>query len=99
MSNKMWEVTVEHAKTCVLDKRRYLYCPPSQQTTHVVFNAVGQVMGLFSNGQYVPADKLSDPEKACFSYPLKLLSYILCFVGHFFHGNCPFSTYLWYLIF
>ncbi|KAM7479935.1 hypothetical protein LguiA_028148 [Lonicera macranthoides] len=72
MSNKMWEVTVEHAKTCVLDKRRYLYCPPSQQMTHVVFNAVGQVMGLFSNGQYVPTDKLSDPEKARFSHPLKL---------------------------
>ncbi|KAJ6676726.1 CALMODULIN-BINDING PROTEIN 60 A [Salix viminalis] len=65
MSAKMWEVTVEHARTCVLDKRIFLYCPPvSQQKTGVVFNVVGQVMGLLSEGQYVPIDKLSDTEKA-----------------------------------
>lgn len=65
MSAKMWEVTVEHARTCVLDKIIYLYCPPvSQQKTGVVFNVVGQVMGLLSEGQYVPIDKLSETEKA-----------------------------------
>ncbi|KAF9671538.1 hypothetical protein SADUNF_Sadunf12G0057900 [Salix dunnii] len=43
MSAKMWEVTVEHARTCVIDKRIYLYRPPvSQQNTGVVFNIVGQ---------------------------------------------------------
>ncbi|KAJ4842503.1 hypothetical protein Tsubulata_041104 [Turnera subulata] len=26
MSSKMWEVTAEHARTCVVDKRIYLYC-------------------------------------------------------------------------
>ncbi|KAG5230109.1 calmodulin-binding protein [Salix suchowensis] len=71
MSAKMWEVTVEHARTCVLDKRIFLYCPPvSQQKTGVVFNVVGQVMGLLSEGQYVPIDKLSDTEKAKLSYKL-----------------------------
>ncbi|XP_073260988.1 calmodulin-binding protein 60 A isoform X3 [Populus alba] len=65
MSAKMWEVTVEHARTCVLDKIIYLYCPPvSQQKTGVVFNVVGQVIGLLSEGQYVPIDKLSETEKA-----------------------------------
>ncbi|KAK9278238.1 hypothetical protein L1049_027800 [Liquidambar formosana] len=52
MSAKMWEVTVDHARTCVLEKRVYLYCPPgSQPKTGVVFNVVGQVMGLLSGCQ------------------------------------------------
>ncbi|KAI4343782.1 hypothetical protein L6164_011091 [Bauhinia variegata] len=64
MSTKMWEVTVEHARTCVLDSRRHLYFPPqSEPKTGVVFNAVGQVTGLLSECQYVPVDKLSETEK------------------------------------
>lgn len=64
MSAKMWEITVDHARTCVLDKRVYLYCPlASQPKTGVVFNVVGEVMGLLSGCQYVPIDKLSEPEK------------------------------------
>ncbi|KAI8528999.1 hypothetical protein RHMOL_Rhmol12G0191800 [Rhododendron molle] len=43
MSAKMWEVTIDHARTCVLDPGLLLYCPPgSQQKTGVVFNIVGQ---------------------------------------------------------
>ncbi|XP_048228768.1 calmodulin-binding protein 60 A isoform X2 [Ricinus communis] len=65
MSAKMWEVTVEHARTCVLDKRVYLYyAPGSQQKSGVVFNVVGQVMGLLSDCQYIPVDKISETEKA-----------------------------------
>ncbi|KAF5459855.1 hypothetical protein F2P56_019768 [Juglans regia] len=64
MSAKMWEITVEHARTCVLEKRMYVYCPPSSQPkTGVVFNVVGQVMGLLSECQFVPVDKLSETEK------------------------------------
>uniref|UniRef100_A0A5B7ACG9 Calmodulin-binding protein 60 A n=1 Tax=Davidia involucrata TaxID=16924 RepID=A0A5B7ACG9_DAVIN len=65
MSAKMWEVTVDHARTCILDKKLYLYCPTgSQQKTGVVFNVVGQVTGLLSECQYVHIDKLSETEKA-----------------------------------
>ncbi|XP_073119013.1 calmodulin-binding protein 60 A [Henckelia pumila] len=65
MPPKMWDAMVEHARTCVLDKKLYLYdSSQSQQRNGVVFNAVGQVMGTFSNGQYISADNLSDPEKA-----------------------------------
>ncbi|XVF10353.1 hypothetical protein REPUB_Repub07fG0175500 [Reevesia pubescens] len=64
MSAKMWEVTMEHARTCVLDKRMQLYPPPgSQQKSGVVFNIVGQVTGLLSECQYVTIDKLSETEK------------------------------------
>lgn len=67
MSTKMWEVTVEHARTCTIDKRIYMYCPPgSQQKSGVVFNIVGQLMGLFSECQYIHVDKLSEPEKVYF---------------------------------
>lgn len=72
MSTKMWEVTVEHARTCVLDKRVYVYCPPgTQQKSGVVFNVVGQVMGLLSECQYVPIDKLSETQKAHFPYHIR----------------------------
>ncbi|KAK0587503.1 hypothetical protein LWI29_023968 [Acer saccharum] len=59
MSAKMWEVTVDHARTCLLDKRMYLYCPPgSQQKSGVVFNVVGQLMGILSECQYDEAQNL-----------------------------------------
>ncbi|XP_027330679.1 calmodulin-binding protein 60 A isoform X2 [Abrus precatorius] len=64
MSAKMWEVTVEHARTCVLDSTRYLYFPSHSQQPGVVFNAVGQVTGLLSECEYAPVDKLSETEKA-----------------------------------
>ncbi|KAE8705258.1 Calmodulin-binding protein 60 A [Hibiscus syriacus] len=79
MSAKMWDVTVEHARTCVLDKRVYLYCPPgSLQKFGVVFNIVGQVTGLLLECQYITIDKLSETEKAhlrlfCFIYLFILL--------------------------
>ncbi|WCJ36033.1 Calmodulin binding protein-like [Euphorbia peplus] len=84
MSAKMWEVTVEHARTCVLDKRTYLYCTPgSEQKRGVVFNVVGQITGLLSNSQYVSVDKLSETEKveaqglvvAAFEHPEEVLSF------------------------
>ncbi|PIN26419.1 hypothetical protein CDL12_00834 [Handroanthus impetiginosus] len=61
MSAKMWEVMVEHARTCVLDQKLYSYSAPEKNA--VIFNVVGQVVGILSNGQYVLADKLSEEEK------------------------------------
>ncbi|KAK7389033.1 hypothetical protein VNO78_23864 [Psophocarpus tetragonolobus] len=64
MSAKMWEVTVDHARTCVLDTTRHLYFPSNSQEPGVVFNAVGQVTGLLSECEYVTVDKLSETDKA-----------------------------------
>ncbi|MED6106039.1 hypothetical protein PIB30_000824 [Stylosanthes scabra] len=65
MSAKMWEITVEHARTCTIDTTRHVYFPPpSQQKAGVVFNAVGQVTGLLSECEYVLVHKLSETEKA-----------------------------------
>lgn len=67
MSAKMWEITVEHARTCDVDMKLYSYYPSgSDQKNGVIFNIVAQVMGLLVDCQYVPADKLSETEKACF---------------------------------
>lgn len=62
MSAKMWEVTVEHARTCVLDQKLQFY--GASQDNGIVFNTVGQLIGIISNGQYVQADELSEAEKA-----------------------------------
>jgi len=65
MPAKMWDITVDHAKTCVLDKRAFLYySPTSQQKTAVVFNVVGQLMGLLMEHEFIPVEKLSETEKA-----------------------------------
>lgn len=98
MSAKMWEVTVEHARTCVIDKRVYLYCPPtSQLKTGVVFNLVGQVMGLLSDCQYVPIEKLSETEKAKpYFSPWMCSLYLLYFFNCFFELMlaCPLSRWM-----
>ncbi|XP_058226227.1 calmodulin-binding protein 60 A-like isoform X2 [Rhododendron vialii] len=64
-TSKTWEAIVEHARTCILDKSLLLYFPVSSETkSGVVFNVVGQVMGLISECCYVPIDKLSEDQKA-----------------------------------
>lgn len=81
MSAKMWEVTVEHARTCVLDTTRNLYFPAHSQQTGVVFNAVGQVTGLISEGEYADVDKLSETEKAIILW--SPITCLLSFISHF----------------
>lgn len=68
MSRKMWEVTVEHARTCSLDQKIYLYRPPSSELkAGVLFNMGGQGMGRLSDDKYIPSEKLSEAEKVHFS--------------------------------
>lgn len=63
MSNKMWESTVEHAKTCVLSGKLYVYYRDETRDVGVIFNNVYELAGLIANGQYMPAEALSDNEK------------------------------------
>jgi hypothetical protein len=62
MSTKMWEVTIEHAKTCVLTDKVHYYYPNNLNKTGVVFNVVGEVSGLISD-KFVLVDDLSETEK------------------------------------
>lgn len=63
MSNKMWEVLVEHAKTCVLSGKHYVYYPDDEPDVGVVFNNIYELGGLIANGKYHSADSLSDHQK------------------------------------
>ncbi|GAA0168054.1 hypothetical protein LIER_22861 [Lithospermum erythrorhizon] len=63
MSNKMWEVLVEHAKTCVLSAKLHVYYPDDMRNVGVVFNHIYELSGLIANGQYYSADSLSDSQK------------------------------------
>ncbi|CAM6025459.1 unnamed protein product [Sphagnum balticum] len=63
MSNKMWEGTVEHAKTCVLSGKLHVYYADEKQNIGVIFNNIFQLMGLIADGSYMSVDSLSDREK------------------------------------
>lgn len=63
MSNKMWEALVEHAKTCALSGKLYIYYPEDSRTVGVVFNNIYELSGLISGDQYFSVDSLSDNQK------------------------------------
>ncbi|XP_054802341.1 calmodulin-binding protein 60 B-like [Prosopis cineraria] len=63
MSNKMWDVLVEHAKTCVLSGKLYVYYPEDARNVGVVFNNIYEFSGLITNEQYYSADYLSESQK------------------------------------
>ncbi|CAK7350702.1 unnamed protein product [Dovyalis caffra] len=63
MSNKMWDVLVEHAKTCVLSGKVYVYYPDAAKNVGVVFNNLYELSGLISNGQFYSDDSLPDNQK------------------------------------
>ncbi|XP_027345406.1 calmodulin-binding protein 60 D-like isoform X2 [Abrus precatorius] len=63
MSNKMWDILVEHAKTCILSGKLYVYYPDDARNVGVVFNNIYELSGLIANDQYYSADSLSDSQK------------------------------------
>lgn len=67
MSNRMWENTVEHAKTCVLVGKLYVYYSDESQFMGVVFNQIYELVGLITNGQFLSAESLSHSQKVVFS--------------------------------
>ena len=71
MSNKMWEALLEHAKTCALSGKLYVYYPEDTRNVGVVFNNIYELSGLIAGEQYHSADTLSDSQKVD-AYPLFL---------------------------
>lgn len=63
MSNKMWDALIEHAKTCVLSGKLYVYYADDTRNFGVVFNNIYELSGLIAGEQYHPADSLSDTQK------------------------------------
>ncbi|KAG6498831.1 calmodulin-binding protein 60 A-like [Zingiber officinale] len=63
MSAKMWEVTVDHARTCFLGDEVHVYYPNGQRKTGFVFNVVGEVLGTYSEQQFIPLSELQNNAK------------------------------------
>ncbi|KAM0048765.1 putative CALMODULIN-BINDING PROTEIN60 [Helianthus debilis subsp. tardiflorus] len=63
MSNKMWDVLVEHAKTCILSPKLYVYYSDDMRNVGVVFNHIYELSGLVADGHYYATDALSDNQK------------------------------------
>ncbi|KAF9662651.1 hypothetical protein SADUNF_Sadunf18G0076400 [Salix dunnii] len=63
MSNKMWDALLDHAKTCVLSGKLYVYYPDISRNVGVVFNNIYELNGLISEDQYYPANSLSEEQK------------------------------------
>ncbi|CAH8352916.1 unnamed protein product [Eruca vesicaria subsp. sativa] len=63
MSNRMWENTVEHAKTCVLGGKLYVYYTEKTPNTGVVFNHIYEFRGLIVNGHFLFLESLNHDQK------------------------------------
>lgn len=71
MSNKMWEGTVEHAKTCMLDNKLYVYYADAQHNIGVIFNVICKLLGFLADGQFILVDELSEAQKVVTSKMVK----------------------------
>ncbi|KAJ6803453.1 calmodulin-binding protein 60 C-like [Iris pallida] len=63
MSNKMWDSLVEHAKTCILSGKHYIYYSDDTRNIGAVFNNIYEFIGLIAGGQYYSAECLTDSQK------------------------------------
>lgn len=74
MSNKMWDALVDHAKTCVLSGKLYVYYPEDTRNAGVVFNNIYELSGLINGDHFYNADSLSDHQKVSIAYAICFLS-------------------------
>lgn len=63
MSNKMWEALIEHAKTCTMSGKFYVYYSDDTRNVGVIFNNIYELSGLIAGEQYFSADSLSESQK------------------------------------
>lgn len=63
MSNRMWENTVEHAKTCALGGKVYVYYADGTNSMGAVFNDIYELRGLIADGQFFPLESLAQNQK------------------------------------
>ena len=66
MSNRMWDALMEHAKTCALSGKLYVYYADDMRNVGVAFNNIYELRGLISGEQFLSADSLSDNQKVSY---------------------------------
>lgn len=80
MSNRMWENTVEHAKTCVLGGKLYVYYIDETHSKGAVFNHIYELRGLIADGQFFPLESLTHSQKVgCYGFVIQVLFICLSF--------------------
>jgi len=62
MSAKMWEGTVEHARTCVLSNKYYVYHGPNN--IRLVFNVIYELVDVIAETKTIPRAELSETQKS-----------------------------------
>jgi hypothetical protein len=70
MSNKMWETLVEHAKTCVLSGKYYIFYSDENRSIGAIFNNIYAFCGLISGEQFYSSESLDDSQKVSQPYSL-----------------------------
>ncbi|KAG9456273.1 hypothetical protein H6P81_000781 [Aristolochia fimbriata] len=63
MSQRMWENTVDHAKTCVLNDQQYVYYTDEVRMNGIVLNDICEIRGLITDGQFMSSELLSQYQK------------------------------------
>lgn len=63
MSNRMWENTVEHANTCVLGGKLFVYYTDETNDAGIVFNDIYELRGLITNGLFFSLESLTPNQK------------------------------------
>ena len=63
MSNKMWESLVEHAKTCVLSGKHYVYYASDTRNVGAIFNNIYEFTGLIADDQFISAENLTENQR------------------------------------
>ncbi|WOL06457.1 calmodulin-binding protein 60 B-like [Canna indica] len=63
MSNKMWEILIEHAKTCPLSGKYYVYYSDDTRSIGAIFNHICEFSGLIAGDQFYSAETLTDSQK------------------------------------
>lgn len=84
MSNRMWENTVEHAKTCVLGNKLFVYYTDESNSTGIVFNNIYELRGLIADNQFFSLESLTPNQKVnylCFDkYVINKIFYSFLFL-------------------
>ncbi|XP_056171729.1 calmodulin-binding protein 60 D-like [Syzygium oleosum] len=63
MTDKKWKVLLDHAKTCTLNGKLYVYYHDNESDHAVILNNVGQLSGLAVNGVFCTIDRFSPQQK------------------------------------
>ncbi|XP_061375794.1 calmodulin-binding protein 60 F-like [Gastrolobium bilobum] len=63
MSNRMWDNTVEHAKTCVLGGKLFVYYTDETNSTGIVFSHIYELRGLIADGHFFSLESLTPNQK------------------------------------